>query len=157
MKTNYFIIALGLVSLLFAGCAPELARTNYGPEEQQWKNYIQKSYNGWQAPPTPAPYSENSVSQGTYSTVEVVPAASMIEATAVPVEIATTDAAPATKSTAIDSESSYTVKKGDTLWSISKKVYGDGNQWKKIQEANKAVLGGSNSLKAGTVLQIPLK
>ncbi|MEI6055123.1 MAG: LysM peptidoglycan-binding domain-containing protein [Lentisphaerota bacterium] len=152
MKTNHLIIALGLISLLFAGCAPELARTNYGPEEQQWKNYIQKSYNGWQAPPTPAPYSENNVSQGASSTIEGVPAAaSMTEAT--PLEIAIASPAKGVLST----ETSYTVKKGDTLWSISKNVYGDGNSWKKIQEANKAILGDSNSLKAGTVLQIPVK
>lgn len=151
MKTNYLIIVSGLISLLFAGCAPELARTNYGPEEQQWKNYIQKSYNGWQAPPTPAPYSENNVSQGASSTIDSVPAASMTEAT--PVEIAID--APAKG--VIPTETSYTVKKGDTLWSISKNIYGDGNSWKKIKEANKAILGDSNSLKTGTVLQIPVK
>lgn len=151
MKTNYLIIALGLISLLFAGCAPELARTNYGPEEQQWKNYIQKSYNGWQAPTTPAPYSENNVSQGASSSIESVPVASMTDAT--PLEIAITAPTKGVLST----ETSYTVKKGDTLWSISKNVYGDGNSWKKIQEANKAILGDSNSLKAGTVLQIPIK
>lgn len=153
MKTNYLVIALGLISLLFAGCAPELARTNYGPEEQQWKNYIQKSYNGWQAPPTPAPYSENNISQGASSTIESVPIAAPMTEAAPVAEIAV----DAPVKSAIPTETSYTIKKGDTLWSISKNVYGDGNLWKKIQEANKTVLGNSNSLKAGTVLQIPVK
>ena len=31
----------------------------------------------------------------------------------------------------------YTVKKGDTLWDISKKYYGKGSDYKKIMEANK--------------------
>jgi len=151
MKTNYLAIAFGFAGLLVAGCAPELARTNYGPEEQQWKNYIQKSYNGWQAPATPAPFSENNISQSATSSIEVVPVASVTEAT--PVEIVIDNPVKG----AVLTETSYTVKKGDTLWSISKIVYGDGNQWKKIKEANKSILGDSNALKPGTVLEIPIK
>lgn len=30
----------------------------------------------------------------------------------------------------------YIVKKGDTLWSIAKKLLGDGNKFKEIQKAN---------------------
>lgn len=157
MKANYSFIVMGLVSLLFAGCAPELARTNYGPEEQQWKNYIQKSYNGWEAPPTPAPYSENNVSQSAASTIEGVPEASLSDIPAATAINSTETSAVTAQKTAIPTETSYTVQKGDTLWSIANKIYGDGNQWKRIQEANKAVLGGSNSLKAGMVLEIPIK
>lgn len=36
--------------------------------------------------------------------------------------------------------SNYTVKSGDCLWLIAKKFYGDGNQWKKIYNANKSVI-----------------
>lgn len=35
---------------------------------------------------------------------------------------------------------SYVVKKGDTLWDISKKFYGDSNKWRIIWEANKDML-----------------
>lgn len=35
----------------------------------------------------------------------------------------------------------YTVVKGDCLWSIAKKFYGDGSKWKKIYEANPKVCG----------------
>lgn len=31
---------------------------------------------------------------------------------------------------------SYTVKKGDTLWTIAKKLLGDGNKYKDIQKLN---------------------
>lgn len=34
----------------------------------------------------------------------------------------------------------YTVKKGDSLWKISRKFYGKGSEWKKIYEANKTVI-----------------
>lgn len=35
---------------------------------------------------------------------------------------------------------SYTVKKGDCLWNISKKFYGKGSLWKKIYKANKSTI-----------------
>ena len=160
MKTKYLLVFSGMISLLIAGCGPDLARTNYGPEEQQWKDYIQKSYNTWQPPPTPAPYSENTVSQTAASTIDIVPPAATSD-------IVVTDTVTVTPSTpapvisspaaAIPAESTYTVKKGDTLWSIAQKIYGEGSKWTDIKEANKAMLGTSNSLKAGMVLQIPAK
>lgn len=42
--------------------------------------------------------------------------------------------------------SSYTVKKGDNLWNIAKKYYGDGSQWRKIYDANRDVIGGNPNL-----------
>jgi LysM repeat protein len=53
---------------------------------------------------------------------------------------------------------SYTVKKGDTLWAIAKKHYGDGKKWRKILEANPQALskpGNTRSLKVGAQLVIP--
>ena len=35
---------------------------------------------------------------------------------------------------------SYTVKRGDCLWNIAKKFYGNGSLWKKIYNANKSVI-----------------
>lgn len=53
----------------------------------------------------------------------------------------------------------YTVVKGDCLWNIARKFYGDGSQYKKIYEANRAVIdahhGGPNMIWAGDVLKIP--
>lgn len=34
----------------------------------------------------------------------------------------------------------WTVKSGDTLWSISKSVYGDGSKWRQIYNANKTTI-----------------
>ena len=36
--------------------------------------------------------------------------------------------------------SSYTVKRGDTLWALSKKFYGDATKWRKIYNANKSAI-----------------
>ena len=49
----------------------------------------------------------------------------------------------------------YTVKKGDTLWSIAKKMYGKGSLWSRIYEANRDQLPEPSRLRAGMRLQIP--
>lgn len=48
---------------------------------------------------------------------------------------------------------SYTVKKGDTLYGIAKKRYGDGKQWQKIATANPGL--SASSLKVGQTIQVP--
>lgn len=48
----------------------------------------------------------------------------------------------------------YTVASGDTLWSISEKVYGTGFNWKAIADANNITDG--NDVKEGTKLTIPV-
>lgn len=47
----------------------------------------------------------------------------------------------------------YTVKKGDHLWDIAKRAYGDGNKYTLIIEANK--LRNPDRLEEGTVLKLP--
>jgi 5'-nucleotidase len=49
--------------------------------------------------------------------------------------------------------SSYTVKKGDTLFSIAKNAYGNGNQWQRIAQANPGL--SPTTLKAGKTIVIP--
>ena len=52
----------------------------------------------------------------------------------------------------------YTVGEGDTLVTISQKVYGDGTLWRKIYDANKGLIGENpDSIKAGSELKIPPK
>src|SRR3989339_584884 len=48
---------------------------------------------------------------------------------------------------------SYTVKPGDTLWIIAQNFYNDGTKWKMIQDANK--IQNPSKLKTGMVLTIP--
>lgn len=59
---------------------------------------------------------------------------------------------PVTKPT----PTTYTVKQGDYLILIARRVYGDGSKWKQIYEANRDVIGGNpNLIYPGQVLTIP--
>ncbi len=49
----------------------------------------------------------------------------------------------------------YTVQAGDTLSSISRKVYGTPNRWKEIFKANRDRMAVPESLKPGQTLKIP--
>jgi nucleoid-associated protein YgaU len=49
--------------------------------------------------------------------------------------------------------SSYTVKKGDTLYKLAREHYGDGKQWQRIVSANPGIT--PQSLKVGQTLIIP--
>lgn len=62
---------------------------------------------------------------------------------------ATTSPAPAAAQT-------YTVVKGDCLWNIAKKFYGNGSKYSIIYNANTSVIGGNpNLIYPGQVLTIP--
>jgi len=49
----------------------------------------------------------------------------------------------------------HTVKKGDTLWAIAQKGYGDGSKYKLIFEANRPMLSHPDKIYPGQVLRIP--
>jgi LysM repeat protein len=49
----------------------------------------------------------------------------------------------------------YTVVPGDTLFSISRKAYGNATRWQDIQRANADKLGGGTAVREGMVLVIP--
>lgn len=56
------------------------------------------------------------------------------------------------KTTTIQGET-YTVVKGDNLWNIAVRAYGDGYKWTEIAKANKLV--NPNVIHAGNVLVLP--
>lgn len=47
-------------------------------------------------------------------------------------------------------QASYTVREGDTLWTIAKQLYGDGAKWESIAKANP-----NKAITAGEILSIP--
>lgn len=50
----------------------------------------------------------------------------------------------------------YTVRPGDNLWAIAKKVLGDGAKWRDIYALNKSVIGADpNKIRPGQVLRLP--
>lgn len=80
------------------------------------------------------------------STAQVVPKADF------------SDVAARVDSTAeVGGEQSYTVQKGDSLSKIAKHLYGDGNAWKRIFEANRDVLDDPDKIFPGQALRIPAK
>ena len=49
----------------------------------------------------------------------------------------------------------YKVEEGDTLYAIAKRFYGDIAAWKKIRDANKAVISTDGRLRVGDVIRLP--
>ncbi len=49
----------------------------------------------------------------------------------------------------------YEVKRGDSLWSIAQRVYGDASRNRDIREANKDRIGPGDTLVEGTILVLP--
>ncbi len=60
-----------------------------------------------------------------------------------------------TKPASTNSGKTYTVKKGDCLWNIAKRFYGNGSQYTKIYNANKDKIKNPNLIYVGQVLTIP--
>jgi nucleoid-associated protein YgaU len=63
--------------------------------------------------------------------------------------------APAPVPTSGTSESTYTVKAGDTLSKIAREKLGDANAYMDIFNANKGLLTDPDKIKPGQVLKIP--
>lgn len=60
-----------------------------------------------------------------------------------------------TQKSGSNSGKTYTVKKGDTLWSIATRYYGSGANFPKIVEANKNLIKDPDLIYEGWVLTIP--
>lgn len=63
--------------------------------------------------------------------------------------------APAKTAPKLDDEVMYTIAEDDTLWSISRKMYGQGAQWQRIYEANKSVIKDPDRPPKGAKIRIP--
>lgn len=51
----------------------------------------------------------------------------------------------------------YTIQKGDTLWAIAEREYGNGMQWKRLYEFNKDVITNPDKPRRGTKIRIPIE
>lgn len=50
----------------------------------------------------------------------------------------------------------YVIQKGDTLWALAQKYYGNGAEHQRIFEANREVIKDPNSIFVGQKIRIPL-
>jgi len=78
------------------------------------------------------------------------PAAAEKPATDVKEEPVRTSAAPS-----VPGVRTHTVQRGETLWAISQKYYGDGKGWHRIYAANRNRIRDPNDVPVGTKLIIP--
>ncbi|MGO0854004.1 LysM peptidoglycan-binding domain-containing protein, partial [Clostridioides difficile] len=62
---------------------------------------------------------------------------------------------PLTKGFEVKKQRTHKVSKGDSLWSLAKKYYGNGDLWKKIYDANKKLIKNPDIIQDGWVLVIP--
>ncbi len=49
----------------------------------------------------------------------------------------------------------YTIERGDSLWKIASKHYGDGNKWTALFEANREVIKDADLIYPGQQIRIP--
>lgn len=123
-----FFIVIGMVTL---GCQSHGSRSAVQGTHSDVLNVA--------ATPTPAP------------TPAPAPIAPQPVYDAQPVSYAS--AAPASATPAVAASRTYTVKKGDTLFSIAKANYGTGREWQKIVAANPGL--DPQKLKVGQTITIP--
>jgi nucleoid-associated protein YgaU len=65
------------------------------------------------------------------------------------------DATAAEQPQSPHTEKLHVVRKGETLWGISKKYYGSANHWQNILQANRSSIKDPKKLQSGTELIIP--
>ncbi len=92
-----------------------------------------------------------SASQLPVGEVLVIPAAEAPSAGVLPAKLSAETLVASTSRGA----ATYTVKRGDTLYGIALKQYGDGSLWRAIYEANRAKISRVDRLSVGLVLVIP--
>jgi 5'-nucleotidase/UDP-sugar diphosphatase len=71
----------------------------------------------------------------------ITPAAPITTAYADPIISPADDITPSRGTPSSGAGKTYVVKKGDTLWGIAQKTYGDGKQYRKIVAANPNIKG----------------
>ena len=72
-----------------------------------------------------------------------------------PVPEAVTPVEQSTETETDSTQHTYTVQSGDTLWAISKEMYGSGGKYMKIFEANTDILEDPDKIRPGQKLVIP--
>lgn len=159
VRVSALVVVLGvLVGIAAAGEAKEEVWGNRGyivwnPDVPQYKRFVQRVTTGERL----APESELAELEAKLSKAlsdlefsEERRAELERELAAVKAQLAAYQQQPATSG-----GTTYTVVKGDSLWKIAKKHYGDPLKWPVIYNANKDKIRNPNRIYPGQVLVIP--
>ena len=124
------------------------------PQGEEWSAKIKSSYPDWQ-PPREMPegsaeYRAALKNEQELKALEAKEAEVKTEKSVCP-----DDAAQKEVKAEPEIPTSYIVRKNDNLWNIAKAIYGKGEKWTVIFEANKEKIKDPNKLKPGLELLIP--
>ena len=124
------------------------------PQGEEWSAKIKSSYPDWQ-PPREMPegsaeYRAALKNEQELKALEAKEAEVKTEKSVCP-----DDAAQKEVKAEPEIPMSYIVRKNDNLWNIAKAIYGKGEKWTVIFEANKEKIKDPNKLKPGLELLIP--
>lgn len=139
-----------------AGCTAELANRKLGPEEQEWKEYLESMYPGWEVPGTLPPAISDRYQN--YTSVDMTndnfdDNLSLNDNTSNSNDVSL--AADASSQNIKVRYEDYVVEKDDTLSHIAKKVYGNGRKYYRIYKANEDIIKNANRIYPGMTIKIP--
>ncbi len=159
MRMNRRIFVAGTASLLsFVLCSCGIFESGSDvpppPQGEEWSAKIKSSYPDWQ-PPREMPegsaeYRAALKNEQELKALEAKEAEVKTEKSVCP-----DDAAQKEVKAEPEIPTSYIVRKNDNLWNIAKAIYGKGEKWTVIFEANKEKIKDPNKLKPGLELLIP--
>lgn len=161
MRMNRCIFVAGTASLLsFVLCSCGIFESGSDvpppPQGEEWSAKIKSSYPDWQ-PPREMP--EGSAEYRAALKNEQELKALETKEAEVKKEEKTVSSDGVAQKEIIKEEpevpTSYIVRKNDNLWNIAKAIYGKGEKWTVIFEANKEKIKDPNKLKPGLELLIP--
>ena len=162
MKQFTVLLFTAFAVVLFqTGCQTKLAESPYGSKEQSWEEFIKTTYPDWDPPQTVPPTDERSLPAASADTEEdnpiIVP--DQIQDETIEIQKVIVDSAPEPAKEIPAPPTSefqtYKIQKGDTLWSIARKFYGSGKEWRKIYEANQDSISNPAKIKTGMEIRIP--
>lgn len=160
MRMNRRIFVAGTASLLsFVLCSCGIFESGSDvpppPQGEEWSARIKSSYPDWQPPrEMPEGSAEYRAALKNEQELKALESKDKAEVKAEK-SVCPDDAAQKEVKAEPEIPTSYIVRKNDNLWNIAKAIYGKGEKWTVIFEANKEKIKDPNKLKPGLELLIP--
>ena len=124
------------------------------PQGEEWSAKIKSSYPDWQ-PPREMPEGSAEYRAALKNEQELKALETKEAEVKTEISVCPDDAAQKGVKAEPEIPTSYIVRKNDNLWNIAKAIYGKGEKWTVIFEANKEKIKDPNKLKPGLELLIP--